>query len=183
MGARTDAARAEVVAARQGVLDEVAGLEASARAAVDIPARIRREPARVAGAAAGAAFLLAGGPRRVLRGIRRAVRGPDADLPPSLLPDEVEKALRAMGADGARVRGALERSFARYLEQSAPERRERDLGGTASQLLGNLLRPASRRAGARLAASLFDADSATLAEALRKVRDRASGTREEPPGR
>jgi hypothetical protein len=177
VGARTDAARAEVLAARQGVADEVTNLEASARAAVDVPARLRREPGRVLGVAGGAAFLLAGGPRRVLRGLRRAVRGPAADLPPSLLPDKVERALRALGEDGDRVRGALERDFARYLDEQAPQRRERDLAGTVSQLVGNVLRPASKRAGERLAASLFDADSETLRDAARKVRDRASTSR------
>ena len=55
MGARTSAARAEVVAAREALGEEAVRLEASARAAVDIPARIRREPLKMAGAASGAA--------------------------------------------------------------------------------------------------------------------------------
>ena len=44
MGARTDAARAEVLAAREGLDEELVRLEASGRAAVDIPARLKREP-------------------------------------------------------------------------------------------------------------------------------------------
>ena len=102
VGARTDAARAEVLAARQGLEDEVVGLEASARAAVDIPARLRREPAKVGGAAVGAAFLLLGGPKRVFRRARRAVFGKDADLPKSMLPDEIEKTLRSSGRTATR---------------------------------------------------------------------------------
>jgi hypothetical protein len=54
----------------------------------------------VAGAAAGAAFLLLGGPGRALRGLRKAVFGPEADLPKSMLPPEVEKTLKKLGPDG-----------------------------------------------------------------------------------
>ncbi len=177
MGTRTDAARAEVLAAREGVEGELVRLEAAGRAAVDIPARLRRQPAKVGGAAAGAAFLLLGGPGRVLRGIRRAVKGPDADLPKSMLPDEVEETLRKLGPDGARVRGTLERSFAAYLDEKAPERRERDAVGTASALFGNLLRPASIRLGKQLAERMLDPDGPTFAEGLRKVTERVGRAR------
>src|SRR4249920_2696556 len=105
MGARTDAARSEVLAARAGLDEELVRLEAAGRAAVDIPARLRREPAKVLGAAGGAAFLLLGGPKRVLQGISKAVRGPGADIPKSMLPPEVEKTLKKLGPDGEKVRG------------------------------------------------------------------------------
>jgi hypothetical protein len=187
VGASTDTARAEVVAARAEVLaardevlaarrgleDEVVRLEASARAAVDIPARIRRQPAKVLGAAGGAAFLLLGGPKRLFRRARRTIFGPDADLPKSMLPDEVEKTLQKMGSDGDRVRGTLEREFAKYLDSTAPERRDRDLVGVASGLLSNLLKPASVRAGRQFAERLFDPDGPSFAEGLRKAQARA----------
>lgn len=175
MGARTSAARAEVVAARDGLAEEATRLEAAGRAAVDIPARIRREPLKVAGAASGAAFLLLGGPGRAIRGIRRAIFGPDADLPKSMLPPEVEKTLKKLGPDGDKVRGTLEREFADYLEEKAPQRRERDLGLAAGGLLSNLLRPVTIRAGRQLAERLLDADPATLADALRRTRSRVAG--------
>lgn len=177
MAARTDAARAEVLAARAGVESELVRLEAAGRAAIDIPARVRREPVKVVGAATGAAFLLFGGPKRLLRGLRRAVKGPDADLPPSLLPPQVERALRALGSDGDRVRGTLEREFARYLDATAPARRERDLMGTISTLLGNILRPASVRAGRRLAEQLFDPDGPSFEAGLAKARERVERTK------
>jgi hypothetical protein len=187
VGASTDTARAEVVAARAEVLaardevlaarrgleDEVVRLEASVRAAVDIPARIRRQPAKVLGAAGGAAFLLLGGPKRLFRRARRTIFGPDADLPKSMLPDEVEKTLKKMGSDGDRVRGTLEREFAKYLDSTAPERRDRDLVGVASGLLSNLLKPASVRAGRQFAERLFDPDGPSFAEGLRKAQSRA----------
>ncbi|TMC65847.1 MAG: hypothetical protein E6J17_01500, partial [Chloroflexi bacterium] len=81
MGARTDAARAQVVAARAELADEVTRLEAAGRSAVDVPARIRRAPAKTAGVAAGAAFLLVGGPQRLFRRVKRAVVGPEQELP------------------------------------------------------------------------------------------------------
>src|SRR5215510_2252684 len=128
MGARTDAARAEVLAARAGLDEELLKLEAAGRAAVDIPARLRREPAKVLGAAGGAAFLLLGGPKRALQGARRAIFGKAPDVPTSMLPPEVEKTLKKLGPDGEKVRGTLEREFAAYLDEKAPQRRERDLG-------------------------------------------------------
>lgn len=176
MGSRTAAARAEVVAAREGLAAEAERLEAAGRAAVDIPARIRREPAKVAGAASGVAFLLLGGPGRVVRGLRRAVFGPQADLPRSMLPDEVEKTLKKLGKDGDKVRGTLEREFADYLEEKAPQRRERDLGAATAGIMASLFRPFAVRAGKQLAERLLDPDNQTFAETLERVRSRTAGT-------
>ena len=172
MGANTDAARAEVLAAREGLAAEVDRLEAAGRAAVDIPARARRQPAKMAGAAAGAAFLLLGGPGRVARGIRRSIFGPDAELPKSMLPDEVQKTLKKLGKDGERVRGTLEREFADYLEEKAPQRRDRELGGAATAMLVNVLKPVSIRFGRQLAERLLDPDAPSFAEGLRRARAR-----------
>lgn len=178
MGSRTTAARAEVVAAREGLALEADRLEAAGRAAIDIPARIRREPAKVVGAASGAAFLLLGGPGRVVRGIRQAVFGKGAELPKSMLPPEVEKTLRKLGPDGDKVRGTLEREFADYLDEKAPQRKERDLGLVAGGLMASILRPVTVRAGKQLAERLLNADPATMADALRRTRAR---TRSAPP--
>ena len=115
VGARTDAARQEAVAARAGLVDEVERLKSSARSAVDVKAKVKRYPARAAGAVAGTAFLAAGGPRRIFRAVKRKVVGEPEPLPASLLPDQVERAVRALGDDGGKVRGALERGFADYL--------------------------------------------------------------------
>ena len=176
MGARTDAARAEVLAAREGLGTELDRLEAAGRAAIDIPARLRREPAKLAGSAAGAAFLLLGGPGRVVRGIRRAILGEKAEIPKSMLPPEVEKTLNKLGPDGEKIRGTLEREFADFLEEKGPQRRERDLGATAGGLLANVLRPLTIRAGRQLAEQLLNPDGATLGEALRRTRGRGAAT-------
>lgn len=172
MGARTDAARAEVVARRQLLLDEVVRLEAAGRAAIDIPAKIRRAPARTAALAAGTAFLALGGPKRTYRAVRRAVLGPKADLPKSMLPEQIEKAVKALGDDGDRVRGALEREFADYLDKNRPTREARDLRGTISELGGNLLRPATAEAGKRIAKELFKPEGGSFNETMERIRAR-----------
>ena len=177
MGARTDAARAEVLAARAGLDDELLKLEASGRAAVDIPARLRREPAKVLGAAGGAAFLLLGGPKRVLHGVHKALNGGKEPLPKSMLPPEVEKTLKKLGPDGEKVRGTLEREFASYLEEKAPERRERDLGAVAAGLLGGAFRPVILKFGKQLAEQAFNPDGPSFADGLRKARERVERER------
>ena len=167
MATRTDAARAEVLAARQGLAEEVDRLEAAGRAAVDIPARIRREPAKLAGAAAGAAFLLAGGPGRLLRRLRGG--GKDES---SILPDDILKSLRKRGNDGQKTKKELEKDFARYLERKDPKGQDIALGATAAALISNILKPVTQRAGKRLAEELFDADRETASESLKTVRSR-----------
>jgi hypothetical protein len=94
-----------------------------------------------------------------------------------MLPDAVEKELRKLGDDGKRVRAVLERDFANYLDEKSDVRRERDLVGTLSWLAGNLLKPASIRAGRRLAEQLFDPDAPGYSDALRRARERAERSR------
>jgi hypothetical protein len=188
VGAQSDAARARVLTARADLLTEVERLEAAGRAAVDVPAKVRRNPGRTVGLAAGAAFLVGGGPGRVFRRVRRAVKGPDADLPKSMLPKEIEKTLKKMGTDGDRVRGTLEREFASYLEDHADERRSRQLGGFLTAAAGALLKPSMTQAGKRLAQTLFSPDSPGFEEQLRRIRDRdrdpgtSAGPGRTPPG-
>jgi hypothetical protein len=172
VGARTDAARAEVVARRQLLLDEVVKLEASGRSAIDIPAKLRRSPGKTAVLAAGAAFMVLGGPKRSYRAVRRAVLGPRADLPKSMLPEQIDRALRSLGDDGEQVRGLLEREFGNYLEKTKPEREARDLRGTISQLGGNLLRPATAEAGKRLAKELFSPEGHSFSDAMARIQSR-----------
>jgi len=176
VGARTDAARAEVLAARGGLVDEVQRLEAAGRAAIDIPAKVRRQPVRTAGLAAGTAFVALGGPQRVLRRTRRAIFGPGADMPKSMLPAEIEKTLRKMGPDGDRVRAILEREFTAYLDEHRKDRKDRDGRELATLLAANLLKPATSRLGKQLAEKLFAPDGPGFAASLKKVRSRAGTT-------
>ena len=175
MGASTDAARARVLAARGQLEDEVTRLEAAGRSAVDIPSKVRREPAKTAGLAAGAAFLVAGGPRRVFRQVRRAIQGPEADMPKSMLPKEVDRELKKLGRDGDKVRGTIEREFAKYLDEHRQERENRDLGAVAAVLLSQIAKPITQRAAQRFVSELFNPESGSFQEALARIRSRESG--------
>ena len=64
-------ARQQVEEARRGVERELDNLGESARAAVDIPAKVRRNPVKTAGLAGGAAFLILGGPKRLAKATER----------------------------------------------------------------------------------------------------------------
>jgi hypothetical protein len=166
----TDAARDRVLAARAALGDEFDALEASARAAIDIPAKIRRSPAKAAAVAGSAGFLVLGGPRRIWRAANRAVRGPTAQLPRRMLPDEIEKTLRDLGEDGDKVRGTLERDFAEYTKQAAKE--NPPLG---AMLASNIARPLIRR-GVKAAGEWFlRTDDEGFAARLAEVRGRAAG--------
>ena len=172
MGTRTDAALAQVVAARADFDTELDRLEAAGRAAVDIPAKIRREPVKAAGVVAAGAFLAVGGPKRLFRRARRAIRGEEEPLPKSLLPDEIEKTVRKLGSDGKQVRGTLEREFAKYLDERAKERKKEGLTAAAAALALGVLRPVTIRAGKSLAERMMNPDAPSFAEELEKIRTR-----------
>jgi hypothetical protein len=172
VGARTDAARAEVVARREDLLHEVTRLEAAGRSAVDVKAKVRHSPGKTAALAAGTAFIALGGPKRTYRAVRKAVFGPAADLPKSMLPEQIDKALRALGTDGDRVRGVIEHEFADYLERNKQTREARDFRGTVTELGGNLLRPVSARAGRRMAEELFKPDGGSFNEVMSRIQSR-----------
>ncbi len=179
MGEGTSAARAEVLVARAQVLaarealdEELVRLEASARAAVDIPAKIKRNPGKAAGFAAGAGFLAIGGPKRVFRRAKQAVRGPEEPLPTSMLPKEIDAALGSLGTDGERVRGVIEREFARYLKATEPARRSRNLGGAFTVVSVAFLRPLVLRYSKHLAEQIFSTDAKEYEDRLHAVRER-----------
>ena len=178
MGTRTDAALAEVLAAREGLAEEIDRLEAAGRAAVDIPAKIKRSPAKAAAIAGGGAFLVLGGPKRVYRKARKAVTGrEEAPLPKSLLPKDIEKALKKIGSDGDEVRGTIERDFAKYLDVRAKERRKEGIQAATIGILTAALRPIGTRAGRQIAERMLNPDPAAFEEQLRKVRDRSAAAR------
>lgn len=183
MGARTDAARAEALASREDLDGEIELFRAAARDAVDIPAKIRRAPGRSVAVAGGAAFVVLGGPRRVFRRITRAVRGPEPELPSSMLPDEIEAALAKLGPNGAAVRGTLEREFTAYLEQTSDKRASRDVRAATSEAAAFLIRWASRTIGPRLLSRIVSGDSASLRSTFSELRRAASSAtkRDGPP--
>jgi hypothetical protein len=163
----TAAARDRVLAARAELAEQVVVLEASGRAALDIPARIRRSPGKVAAVAGGIGFLALKGPQRIFGVARRAVRGGPAPLPKSMLPDEIEKTLRSLGKDGDKVRGTLERDFADYAKRS---RKQRD--SVVTVLLLAIARPILARAARTVADTVMTPDGRGFAERMEQVRAR-----------
>jgi hypothetical protein len=164
----TDAARERVLEARASLGEELEVLEASARAAVDIPAKIKRNPVKTAAIAGGGAFLALGGPKRLFRAGRRAVTGEPEPLPPSMLPKEIDKALRALGDDGKKVRGALERDFAAYAKQ-----RQKDRSGLRTLIVLSVARPLLSGAAKFAAGRLFSTDDEGFQARLAQVRERS----------
>lgn len=172
----TQAAADDVAAARQALADELVRLEASFRAAVDVKAKVRRNPGKTAAAVGGTAFVVLGGPKRVLRSVKRRVFGAPDPLPPSLLPDQVEKAVRALGDDGAKVRGSLERDFADYLDKTARgDRRFR------RELLLATAAPLASKAIAEIVRRATSASAEDVEQREEAIRARIDG--KAPPGR
>ncbi len=173
----TAAAIADVAAARVALADELVRLEATARAAVDVRAKVRRNPGKTAAAVGGTAFVVAGGPRRAFRAVKRRIVGQPDPLPASLLPDQVEKAVRALGDDGARVRGALEREFAAFVDSNrkSESRFVRRLLLTAGvPLAAEISRTLLRR--------LFEGSSEDVARREDEIRSRTEGKGPPPTG-
>jgi hypothetical protein len=164
----TDAARDRVIAARADLGAQVDILGASTRSALDFPAKIKRSPAKAAAVAGGVGFLALKGPQRLFGAAKRTIRGKPAPLPKSMLPDEIEATLRALGSDGDKVRGALERDFAAYAQKSAK--------ANASQrraVLLSMATPFAARAAKTAADALFRPDATTMAERMAEIRERA----------
>ena len=178
MAAEQDAARDRVLAARTAFDAELTGLGASARDAVDIPAKVRRSPAKAVAVVGGIAFLLMRGPQRILRGLRSRLPGRRAPLPKRMLPPEIEKTLDKLGSDGDKVRGTLERDFAAYVNQ-----RQKDRRAVPTVLLLAALRPAlsygARRAMEIITAPPSDEPATRIGQLWGEIGTRAGELRAE----
>jgi hypothetical protein len=118
MGESSAEARKELEQARRALSAELDELGEATRAAVDIPAQIRRNPVQTAGVAGGAAFLLLGGPRRAARAAEKRFFPKRYYRPPKVLPKDIEKAIdRLPKEDQEMVRATLERDFAKYIQK------------------------------------------------------------------
>ena len=180
MAAEQDAARDRVLAARAEFDAEVAGLGASARDAVDIPAKVRRNPAKAAAVVGGVGFIVLRGPQRLWRWFRSNVLRRRTPLPERMLPKEIERALDKLGDDGDKVRGAIERDFADYVKQRQKERRAIPtvlLLAAARPLIG----AAARRAADYLTAPRSEGPGpqTRIGEFVAQVSDRAQDMRDD----
>jgi hypothetical protein len=178
VAAEQDAARDRVLAARAALDGELTELRGSARAAVDIPAKVRQSPAKAAAVVGGVAFLVLRGPQRLWRALREKVTGRPAPMPSRLLPKEIEKTLDRMGDDGDKVRGTLERDFAAYVKEKQKERR-----GLIPILLLGLIRPVLGRAARRAGEFLMSPSPEGYPTRLDEIRARAGATADDARAR
>jgi hypothetical protein len=112
-------------ASRAAVAESLDDLTAATQSALDVPAKIRRNPGKTVALAGGAGFLMFGGPRRVARFMANQVRPATRDPHAGLLPDEIERVLRDSGvADDPDVRRALDEDFAEYLSKKGRQKPE-----------------------------------------------------------
>jgi hypothetical protein len=156
MAQSSEEARQEVVHARTALAAEVDDLGVATRAALDIPAKIRRNPVRTAGLAGGAAFLAVGGPKRVLKAVERRVAPTRQQRLEGILPKDVARTIDRIGGNAEAVRDQLERDFRAYLERRHPEdtpNARRSLWRTYDLMIGSVGVLAARQ----LAKKLFEA--------------------------
>jgi hypothetical protein len=110
-------ARRRLHAARRSLGSDLDALTDATQSALDIPAKIRKDPIKSVALAGGAGFLLLGGPRRLIRAAGSRLFPGRKDRYRGLLPDDIERVLRDTGLAGEpRVRQALEADFADYLK-------------------------------------------------------------------
>ena len=182
MAAEQDAARDRVLAARTELEGALSGLGASARDAVDIPAKVRRNPATAAAVAGGVAFVVLRGPQRIWRTFRTKVLRRNAPMPKRMLPKEIERTLDKLGDDGDKVRGTLERDFADYVKQ-----RQKSRSAVPTVLLLAAARPiigaAARRAAEYLTSPPTDGPSTRIGDFSAQVGARAKELRAEAAAR
>jgi hypothetical protein len=85
-----------------------------------------------------------------------------------MLPKEIEKSLRALGDDGKKVRGALERDFAAYAKQRAKDR-----SGLRTLIVLSVARPLLAGAARAAAGRLFSPDEEGFQTRLAQIRQRS----------
>lgn len=166
------AALAEVEAARAEMGTALDDLSDAARSAVDLPAKVRRNPVKTVALAGGAGFLLVGGPRRVIRYAVDTVRPPKPPRSRGLLPREIERALKdSKVADDPEVRKALEDDFAEYLRRKGKLTPEPSAATTLWRTFDRVAGPLGT-AGARVLVTRLMEAERTRGETRRDDRER-----------
>ena len=159
MATATEEARRKVIEAREALGGELDEFTSAARSAVDIPAKIRKNPLKAAGLVAGAGFLGVGGPKRVLKAVGQKVRPRTRRPHEGLLPKEIDQVVKKKGGPNSEeIERALEDDFADYLkkkgEADATEpSAARSLWKTYDTILGPLGVLAAKQLAQRFAAA------------------------------
>jgi hypothetical protein len=143
-------AMAQLEAARAGVNESLDQLTSATQSALDVPAKIRRNPVKTAALVGGTGFLLVGGPRRVARMMGRRIFPRRPDPHDGILPPEIEKVLKDTGvAKDPDVRRALNKDFAEYLRNKGKHEPEPNAAASFWRTFDRVAGPLGT-AGARL---------------------------------
>ncbi len=136
MGETLAETRVEVDAQRAEIEETVERLRARVRSAIDIPAKLRRNPLLFGGLAAGAVFLAVGGPVRLLRAARRRVRPTPAqqayDSLPKAMQHWVDTMAGAVGPRGEEARRLLADELQRWRHEPLSRKQAKALAKEAA---------------------------------------------------
>lgn len=129
MGETLAETRVELAAQRATNDRTAAELEARVRRAMDIKARFRENPALFIGLGVGAVFLVVGGPKRVLRLVRRRLRPTNAEQAYDALPKPmqawVDTLAAGVGPKADHARAALTEELQRWRHEPLKDRKAR----------------------------------------------------------
>jgi hypothetical protein len=118
MATPTEESRRQVIAAREELGDGLDDLTLAFKSAIDIPAKIRKNPLQTAALAGGAGFLAVGGPKKVIRAAVHRIRPSTKRPHEGLLPKDIDKVVKRKGGPRAdEIETALENDFADYLKR------------------------------------------------------------------
>lgn len=129
MGETLAETRVELAAQRADNEQKAAELESRVRHAVDIKARFRENPLLFIGLGAGAVFLLAGGPKRVIRLARRRLRPTNAEQAYDVLPKPmqawVDSLVAGVGPKAEQARSTLTEELQRWRTEPIKNKKAR----------------------------------------------------------
>ncbi len=152
---------AEVDASKAAFFADLEESEARVRASLDVKSSLRRQPAQIAGLAAGTGFVLLGGPGRAWKFVRNRVIPRPTRSP---LPDALDGMLRSMGDDGTAAQ-----ELADMISNAGGRRGP---GRIRRLLSGSIFLPLGLRLAQQLGARVMDVDPEVKERELKKIRAR-----------
>lgn len=158
MAATTKQAHEEVVAARKALGHELDELRGATRSAVDIPAKVKRNPVKTVGLLGGAGFLAVGGPKRILQAMERRVRPAKRDRLKGILPKDVEKLVDKTATNAEEVRQRLEQDFYDWMSKKRPQQAPANARQSFWKTYDSFLGPLGALGAKAMAEKLFAAD-------------------------
>ncbi len=171
MEATTKQAHQEVAAARKALGHELDELRLATRSAVDIPAKVKRNPVKTVGLLGGAGFLAVGGPKRVIQAIERRVRPAKKDRLKGILPKDIEKLVDKTASNAEDVRQRLEQDFYDWMSKKRPQQAPATARQSFWKTYDSFLGPLGALGAKAMAEKLFAADT---------KRTKPGGERERP---